>query len=141
MSVTESGLMPSFLLGFEDVIGADCRVYGLICRRCDGKVITNLPAHASRNNAISYGWGGDDWSRCMQLAMDILQEFVPRLFDLYASDGELRSTLEAFCEDIIMTMPEYGGRIQAETIEMWLQARGITPKNLVAIVQKSAANA
>lgn len=123
MSVPDSHRKPSYLLGFDEVTGADCRVYGLICRRRGSLIVTNLPARNGVTSLVTHGWGDDSHARCMQLAIDVLKEFVPQLFEL---PGDIKALVELFCSDMISTMPGFGGRIEAESIESWLEAQEIS---------------
>ena len=59
----------------------------------------------------------------MQLSIDVLKEFVPQLFEL---PGDIKALVELFCSDMISTMPGFGGRIEAESIESWLEAQEIS---------------
>lgn len=117
------------MLDFDEVTRADCRVYGLICRRRGNQITTNLPVRSGVTSLVPYGWGEDTHPQCMQLAIDVLKEFVPHLFELFESPGDIRAVVELFCCDMISTMPAFGGRIEAESIECWLEGQGISCSN------------
>lgn len=91
---------------------------GLVCRRENGDVQTNIPHRKVYHSPTGFEWGYAG-SGPAELALNTLLMLIGEdlAFDLH----------QDFKRDFIAGMPKDGGTVPIETIKAWLAAKGIEP--------------